>query len=265
VTAPALFVPETPHGPSRVIALGASNLTRGFGTVLGAARALLGEPLEVFAALGHGRSYGMRSTFCGRSLPGILGSGLFSAVEDAPAVKTRALIMDIGNDILYGAPVPQILSWVDRSAERLLNLTDEVVVTDLPIASIEGLSRVHFMLLRSVIVPSCRLSLEVVQERSRELNAGIVALAHSRGLRLVHLREEWYRGDPIHIRPRFWGAAFQEIFLGARLEPAPRIGGGVRALELYLAPPERRWLLGIEQRHAQPAIRTRTGTTVSFY
>jgi hypothetical protein len=265
VTAPTLLPERRNASASRVIALGASNLTRGFGTVVGAARTLLGDPLEVFAALGHGRSYGVRSTFCGRSLPGILGCGLFKAVEDARAVKTRALIMDIGNDILYGVPVPEILSWVDRSAERLLGFSDEVVVTDLPLASIERLSRIHFTLMRSMIVPSCRLSLEVVRDRSFELNEGLLSLAHRRGLRLVHLRPEWYRFDPIHIRPRFWGAAFREIFLGGSKETTPMAGGGPRALRLYLAPPERRWLLGIERYHPQPAIRTPSGTTVSFY
>jgi hypothetical protein len=42
----------------RVVALGASNLTRGFQTIVSTARLVWGPDVEVLAALGHGRSYG---------------------------------------------------------------------------------------------------------------------------------------------------------------------------------------------------------------
>ena len=42
---------------ARVIALGASNLTRGFRTVVSAARAAWGPEIQLLASLGHGRSY----------------------------------------------------------------------------------------------------------------------------------------------------------------------------------------------------------------
>jgi hypothetical protein len=42
----------------RVVALGASNLTRGFHAVVSVARAAWGPEVEIVAALGHGRSYG---------------------------------------------------------------------------------------------------------------------------------------------------------------------------------------------------------------
>ena len=44
-------------GVERVAALSASNLTRGFRTVVSAARAAWGPEVQVLAAIGHGRSY----------------------------------------------------------------------------------------------------------------------------------------------------------------------------------------------------------------
>ena len=61
---------------ARAVALGASNLTRGFRTVVSAARAAWGPEVQVLAALGHGRSYGAPSRVPFRTLPGILESGL---------------------------------------------------------------------------------------------------------------------------------------------------------------------------------------------
>jgi hypothetical protein len=98
----------------RVVALGASNLTRGFQTVVATARAAWELDVEVVAALGHGRSYGSSSRLVVRTLPGILESGLWRQLEWSPQVPTRALVTDVGNDILYGFSAPQILGWVDE-------------------------------------------------------------------------------------------------------------------------------------------------------
>jgi hypothetical protein len=84
----------------RVVALGASNLTRGFQTVVSTARGAWGPEVEVFGALGHGRSYGARSRFTVRSLPGILESELWNDLSALPPVATRGLVTDVGNDIL---------------------------------------------------------------------------------------------------------------------------------------------------------------------
>ena len=90
-----------------MVALGASNLTRGLQTVVSTARTAWGPDVQVVAALGHGRSYGATSAFLVRRLPGILRSGLWAELESAPAVPTKALVTDVGNDILYGFGVEQ--------------------------------------------------------------------------------------------------------------------------------------------------------------
>src|SRR5512138_3067042 len=117
-----------------LVALGASNLTRGFATVVNAARRAWGEPLEIFAALGHGRAYGMRSSFLFRSLPAICDCGLWRQLEAQPRGRIRALVTDIGNDVLYGAAPEALLLWVEDCVARLRSLGSEVAILGLPLA-----------------------------------------------------------------------------------------------------------------------------------
>jgi hypothetical protein len=254
--------------PTTLVALGASNLTRGFATVVNTARRVWGEPIDILAALGHGRSYGMRSLFLFRSLPGILECGLWRELEAKPRARIHAIVTDIGNDILYGAAPETVLAWVRECVTRLRVLGAEVTITDLPLDSARRLSSGRYLFFRSVLVPSCRLDLAEARARCEAVAAGIEALACSEGLRLVRLRPEWYGVDPIHIRPRFWSSAWREILVPhGELETAPRDLGlrPIGAAALYLAAPERGWLCGIERRRTQPAVRTSGGTTVRFY
>src|SRR3990172_7889601 len=97
----------------RVILLGASNLTRAISTVVETAWLGIGGPLEILAALGHGRSYGMNSSVLGRVLPGIVPCGLWPALALLPQAPTFALVTDIGNDLGYGVSAGQIMHWVE--------------------------------------------------------------------------------------------------------------------------------------------------------
>ena len=47
-------------------------------------------PLEIFAADGHGRSYGMASRVLGRELPGILECRLWETLASRPAAPPRS-------------------------------------------------------------------------------------------------------------------------------------------------------------------------------
>jgi hypothetical protein len=246
---------------SRVVAIGASNLTRGFQTVVATTRTAWGPDVEVVAALGHGRSYGADSAFLFRRLPAILQSGLWQQLESTPAVPTRVLVTDIGNDIVYGFPSEQILAWVDDALARLALVSDDVVLTDLPMDGIRRLSTARFHAFRSVFFPSCRLSFEALVATAEQVNAGLAALAGAHHVRFQHLRPSWYGLDPIHIRPSLWRTAWQEI-LGISC-PVPR--SRIEALRLYAMRPERQWLFGVEQRTAQAGTRLRGGGRVWLY
>ena len=248
----------------RVVVLGASNLSRGFRTVVSTARAAWGPGVEVLAALGHGRSYGARSHLVFRSLPGILESGLWRELESRPHRATRALVTDVGNDILYGFSPDQTLTWVGEVLRRLRRVTEDIVVTDLPLDSVRRLSKMKFLAFRSVLVPSCRLSLPQVLERAELLNAGLAELTSAQGATLRHLDPEWYGFDPIHLRPSVSRVAWQQI-LGA--EP-PAGANGVspgESLRLHLMRPERRWMFGREQLTPQSGIALPSGGRVWLY
>jgi len=251
--------------PGRIVALGASNLTRGFHAVVAASRHRWGHHVEVFAALGHGRSYGAASRFLVRTLPGILQSGLWQELDRRPGVTTRALLTDVGNDILYGESPAQILAWVDECVVRLQRHTTDIVLTDLPLFNIRRLSRAKFLLFRSLFVPACRLSLAEVASVAERVAEGLEAIAKRRMIRLCPLRPEWYGLDPIHIRRAMWGTAWQQIlFSGTKETDAPRapLWEGVR---LYFQAPERRSLFGVEQVTLQRGRALRRGGRVWLY
>jgi hypothetical protein len=246
---------------ARVVALGASNLTRGFQAVVSTARTAWGPDVEIVAALGHGRSYGATSAFLVRRLPGVLDSGVWRRLESAPRLPTRALVTDVGNDILYGFPAARIVTWVDDAIARLAAVTDDIVLTGLPMDSIRRLSPPLFLAARTVLAPSCRLSQAAVTRTAEEVHAGLEHLAGARGVRFVALQPSWYGLDPIHIRPALWPQAWQEI-LGASCGPQP---SRLEALRLYAMRPERQWLCGIEQRYDQHGVGLTRGGRVWLY
>ena len=245
----------------RVVALGASNLTRGFQTVVSTARSTWGADVQIVAALGHGRSYGADSSFVVRRLPAILQSGIWRQLESTPVVPTRVLVTDIGNDIVYGFASDQILAWIDEALTRLARVSHDVVLTDLPIDNIRQLSPRRFRAVRSIFFPSCRLSFEEVVTRAEQVNAGLAGLAAAHRARFVHLNPSWYGIDPIHIRPALKRTAWQGI-LGAccAIQRSP-----TETLRLYAMRPERQWLLGREQRTIQAGVQLPGGGRVWLY
>ncbi len=248
----------------RVVALGASNLTRGLHTVVWTARALWGPQVEIFGALGHGRSYGARSHFTVRALPAILDSGLWRELFARPPVVTRALVTDVGNDIMYGYSAEQTLAWVEEAVDRLQRLTGDIILTDIPLESARRLSPARFLLYRSLVVPTCRLGLSQLLETAERVQAGLTEMAARRSLTMVQLRPEWYGLDPIHMRPGAWRSAWQEI-LGAGSPPAAAHRSRLEALKLYFMRPERQWILGVEQHTPQVGTELRSGGRVWLY
>jgi hypothetical protein len=252
----------------RVVLLGASNLTRGIATVVETASRVWGRPLDVLAAFGHGRSFGLRRSVLGRELPGIIESGLWDALRRRSPAPTAALVTDIGNDLLYEVPVPEIAGWLERCLDRLQHAGARVVMTSLPLRGIENLSNAKFLILRTIFFPGCRLCLEAVRERAFELERRLRDLTTGRGVLLVAHRAEWYGFDPIHIKLRHWAAAWRDILrpwaeAEAAPEPAPR--SLRRWIYLRWLAPEQRWFFGREQRKLQPAGRLADGTALSYY
>jgi hypothetical protein len=250
--------------PKRIVALGASNLTRGFQTIVATSRQEWGRDIEVIAALGHGRSYGSESRVLARTLPGILQSGLWRQLAQLPAVSTRVLLTDVGNDILYGFSPAQILEWVEEALNRLERYSNDIVVTGLPRVGLTDISAPKFLFFRSLLFPRCRLTFSEVAESARIVNEGLMTLAHARGARFVPLRAEWYGVDPIHIRPSRWQPAWREILCG---EPRPGRDRMpfMEGWRLYAMRPEHQRIFGVEWGAAQHGVALRAGGRVWLY
>jgi hypothetical protein len=253
---------------SRVVLLGASNLTRGISTIVELSRSLLPGPLEIMAALGHGRSYGQHSRVLGRGLSGITECGLWSTLADRDRLPTAALITDIGNDLLYQTPVPVILSWVERCVQRLEAVGARTVMTLPPVCNLENLPEWRFLLFRTLFFPRHSSTLGEIARGVMALEEGLEELAARHAATLVRQRAEWYGLDPIHIQIRHWPTAWSEILShwsqttpgSMRVTPSPG-----QWLYLRTRAPERRWLWGFEQQFPQPAGRLPDGTTVALY
>jgi hypothetical protein len=237
----------------RVIALGASNLTRGLRTVVSLSRQAWGADSEVIAALGLGRSYGARHRLLIRALPGILDCGLWRRLDELPPMPSVGIVSDVGNDILYGCSSEQILAWVHEAVTRLQRHTSEIAITGLPSGTVEHLKAWEFTIIRTFMFPSSRQSLHAARDTAARVHDGIERMARDRGLRFVPLRAEWYGIDPIHFRYPFWRRAWGEC-LGldqAVRDAAPEPGELAETLRMWLRADEHRWLFGMHQHTPQ--------------
>jgi hypothetical protein len=258
--------PATPT--RRVVLLGASNVARSLPTLVDIARRRCAGPLDLLAACGNGRSYGVRTRWFGRELPGIVPSGLWDVLANRPTLPTSALVTDVGNDLLYDVEVPQIVAWVESCVERLQRAGAQVVLTPLPLRGILAVSATWYALLKAATCPRCRLDRAGMLARAEELDARLRDLARARGLMLVEPRPEWYGFDLVHIRAKHCPAAWAEILSpwpnGAASSGSTALTFGER-LRLRLLPPERRWLFGRQQDRAQPAGTLPDGSTLALY
>lgn len=263
--------PVSPLQPAaagrRVVLLGASNLTRSFSRVVWLLRQMWESPIEIMAALGHGRSYGAASRVMFRELPGIRQCGIWAALAASPAKETYALVTDIGNDILYGAACCQIAEWVEECVDRLQRLSAHTTLTLLPVDNLLALERLRYYFFRTMSYPGCRLTLADACTRAGELNGSVRAIAAARGAAVVQQRTDWYGLDPVHIRGRDRQRAWREILSKwpGGSAPAQRQEASGRPLPLQGLRPESRRLFDRVQLRRQPCKVLADGTSISIY
>ncbi len=249
----------------RVVLLGASNVARSISTLVETARLAFGGPLELMAAFGHGRSYGVAAGILGRALPGISQCGLWRALEEQPPLSTAALVTDVGNDLAYGFAAGQVAEWVEACLLRLSAVGARMVVTRLPLAVLERLSAWQFEVMRRVLFPRRQIVRAEVLKQAELLDEALVRLAGMYGAHAVEPRPQWYGLDPIHLRRRAWSEAWGEV-LGCVAGTTARARGSLRRW-LYLrtrVPHEGVWF-GWRQRRAQPCGALSDGTRLWFY
>lgn len=251
-----------------MILLGASNLKVGFPCVLSRLRDGAVGPVEVLAALGHGRSYGSWSRFAWvRSLPGIVHCGLWDELERRPDLPTLALLTDVGNDILYGFPVPRIAEWVETCLARLARRKSATILALLPLATLEKISPIRYHLIRQILFPGRRAPpWSAVLASTRDLNERLRSLALGHGAHLVEPSPSWYGIDPIHVRRGMRDMAWSQILEHPLLSRRGDLMAGARlpifgSAEIRLGGR----FLGITLRTPQPVCRFENGSTVALY
>ncbi|NLX54446.1 MAG: hypothetical protein GXY58_04975 [Planctomycetaceae bacterium] len=251
----------------RAIVLGASNVSLGLSTVVATAQQAWGAPLEILAAIGHGRSYGQTSSVLGRSLPGILHCGLWDELHQRPPLPTAALVTDIGNDILYGSDVTVILRWVETCLERLHNVCDRLVITRLPLASLHRTPDWRLRLLTSLFFPSSRGNYRDALAKAHEVDQALLSFAGRYRAYIVQPDWTWFGWDPIHIARAHRPVAWQKYFAcwtdGRVFSPARR---SLRRWLITTAARPSRWtFLGVARECQQPTLRLSDGSTLSLY
>ncbi len=256
-----------------VVAIGASNLSRGLASLAATARSRAASPLDLFVAAGHGRSYGANSRVWMRRLPSILFSGLWRAIDrtacdrggppDGP--RPLAVVTDIGNDLLYGFSVEQVAAWVDECLRRLEERGFRTVVTRLPMSSIATVGGLRYCVLKTLYVPGCPLALESLKAAAANLDGLVAEAAARRGALLLEQPGEWYGIDAIHVRRGRLGELWGRVADAWELPWAagmPRLGEwfaiGRRGAEV-------RSLAGIPRFTPQPAVTLRDRSRVWLY
>jgi len=264
----------------RVVLLGASNLTQGLPVALDLLRSGFDQPLEMFVAGGHGRSFGRWSRFLYvRQLPGLVNCQLWPALACAtPADRPPlAVITDIGNDLFYGCSVATVSTWVYTCIQRLQERNTEVLLTTLPMDRLERLSAGRYYLMRSLLFPACRIDWDTMKSRAYALHAALQKLAERNDVKLIVPASAWYGRDPLHIRRGQQVSAWTEILRtsdlfpdsdGSRQTTAFSGESGVtlstRLKLLRLGPAEKK-LFGRLTVSPQPAARWSDGSSLRLY
>lgn len=254
--------------PTRFVLLGASNGVMGLPRVLAHVRAMTGGPVELWAAVGHGRSYGAETSVLGRRLCGIRESSLFDKLSAASPAPTYGLLTDLGNDLLYGQSVDVTLRWALECADRLLKLGVKLSVTRMPVDNLDTLSESRFRLFRAALFPRHRVSLEVISSRARDLNEKFFEKMSERDAPCLALNSDWYGFDPIHFKRSRASEAWRAL-LARCLEVDAHARGAAPSIRerisMSLAKPEKRRVLFVSQQTAQPCLALRDGSVASLY
>ena len=202
-----------------IVVIGASNVTLAL-PMLWSSLAKTPDPLRLIVVAGHGRSYGMPSTVFGRRLPGIVECDFWETKFDPPLCETstRTIMTDVGNDILYGSPAASIGEWVETTLKRVVEFSSDVVMTQLPMASLRSLTARRYHFFRRILFPRCTLSLDEAMQVGDTVNAKLQTLADDLHVGLHEPPRTWYGIDPIHIRKRLRPAAWEQFLNAAGLE-----------------------------------------------
>lgn len=241
-------VPQPATGVPEVVVLGASNVTRNLNVLIASLQATFSDGVRLFVAHGHGRSYGVKSRVLLRQLEGHVDSALWPAVAQFGDRRASryALITDVGNDLLYGIRVDDILGWVGQCASRLKADGYELAISGLPMESLLGLSNWRYTMTSRFFFPTTRVPWSEMQEKIHSLNDGLRVIARGAKAGFVEPDSRWYGFDPIHFRRRYRFDAMRSLLGGWSTAPdvIPASSPLSDTLRLWTSRPARKWIGG---------------------
>jgi hypothetical protein len=261
---------STPDRP-RIILLGASNVTRCISTIVETGRLIAGagSPVDIHAAIGHGRSYVQSSSLLTRTLPAITESPIWPASDPPPDgdAPTFALLTDVGNDIMYGSDVPTIVSAVETCLDRLEERNAKIVMTNIPIPRVERITPMQFRLVKTLFFPGYDVSFKRALDDARTIAHRLDDIARARNIPIILPDHAWYGADPIHIMQSRSAAAWSAILSSWRPADPPLAARGSLRRWLTIRPARAaRWsFLGRSFETPQPARRLPDGSTLSLW
>lgn len=259
----------------RLIVLGASNVTIHLPRLVQLARQRWGPPLEIVVAGGFGRSYGQTSRFLLRTLPGILQCGMWSYLQGQPEREQRALVTDVGNDLLYGATVEQTQAWVQACIERLHASCRLMTLVGVPCEGVARLPAPRFYLLSRTFYPRTRLCLADARSGAHQLDQALRGSAQRLGIQWLDPPTGWYGWDPIHIRPTAAQRALATM-LGSlqdtsdgrnrsEVPPEPLPSSAAQTIRLRRLTAQQRRIAGWQRTTPQPGLILHDGTRVCLF
>ncbi len=263
---------KDPSDICRLVILGASNVARCLPTALATARAFSlsahpTRPSWIAVAAGRGRSYGQTSTLLGRTLPGILPSGLWQALDRAPPGPTYALLTDIGNDIAYGVDPELLVDWLAATLDQLPTDT-RVSVTALPLDNLDRFPIPFLEIFRKTLFPSSDQPVTELLRRAEIVDDSLRNLCAERGIEVVEQPDDWFSLDPIHYRLRhrhlIWSRLLEPwLDADTRTQAPPTTRS--RNLPYSQAWPEHFSVFGRRLERQQPCLSLKDGTPVHLF
>ncbi|WP_144995906.1 SGNH/GDSL hydrolase family protein [Polystyrenella longa] len=202
--------PNEAHS-EQVIVLGASNVAISLSRLVHSIRKSIPaeRPLNLLIAGGHGRSYGMTSRVLARSLPGIRNCGIWDALETIrqqeprnSSLRPKALLTDVGNDLIYGVAVERLVGWVETCLERLQKYQADIVMTGIPLQSLARLSPLRYTMTQKMFFPTNSSEHGKMVGQATELNEQLELLAEKYHAAFEPQPGDWFGFDPIHFRGR---------------------------------------------------------------
>ncbi len=253
---------------SQFILLGASNLTRGFPRIIRLIESQNLNAVHIHSALGHGRSYGKRSQVVIRHLPSIVDSQIWDSLNSGPNPQsTRAIITDVGNDLIYGFSVEKIIEWIDICLARLCELQADIVAASLPMQRIRNVTRRQFEIVRWLFFPRLRTGWVDIKNQAEHLDTALRELFDRYGATVVEPELKWYGFDPIHVRRSMEQQAWNTIMSAWKGWSSPENvshPGWAERWRFLTTVPADRHFLGIHQQRQQPCWQ-RKRSNISLY